>query len=101
MNWAFSYATRHRSVASKPSSHQYAIISPTTHCASERASAQTKAGALDVGDARLHTGTCISRGSTAGCSGNEHAIDSLPRIQYYTIGTKRVADSPTAGRSRA
>ena len=34
--------------------NQYAIISPTTHCVSERASSQTKSGALDVGDARLH-----------------------------------------------
>ena len=65
---------------------QYAIISPTTHCASERASSQTKSGALDVGDARLHYWDTYLAWFDHWLRGNEHAIDSLPRIQYYTIG---------------
>jgi len=69
--------------------NQYAIISPTTHCASERASSQTKSGALDVGDARLHYWDTFLAWYDRWLRGNEHALDSLPRVQYYTIGMNR------------
>jgi len=65
---------------------QYAIISPTTHCASERASAQTMAGGLPVGDARLHYWDIYLSWFDRWLNSNAHAIDSLPRIQYYVIG---------------
>ncbi|MEP6492077.1 MAG: CocE/NonD family hydrolase [bacterium] len=65
---------------------QYAIISPTTHCASERASAQTMAGGLPVGDARLRYWDTYLAWFDHWLRANEHAIDSLPRIQYYVIG---------------
>jgi putative CocE/NonD family hydrolase len=80
--------------------NQYAIISPTTHCASERASSQTKSGALDVGDARLHHWDMYLAWFDRWLRGNEHALDSLPRIQYYTIGMNRWRSSnrwPVAG----
>jgi uncharacterized protein len=80
--------------------NQYAIISPTTHCASERASSQTKAGTLDVGDARLHHWDFYLAWFDRWLRGNEHALDSLPRIQYYTIGMNRWRQSdrwPVAG----
>jgi len=80
--------------------NQYAIISPTTHCASERASGATKAGALDVGDARLHHWDTYLAWFDRWLRGNEHALDSLPRIQYYTIGMNRWRQSdrwPVAG----
>jgi putative CocE/NonD family hydrolase len=66
--------------------NQYAIISPTTHCVSERASAQTRAGALDVGDARLHYWDTYLDWFDRWLNGNEHALDSMPKVQYYTIG---------------
>ena len=65
---------------------QYAIISPTVHCATEAARNPTMAGALDVGDARLHFWDMYLAWFDHWLNGNEHAIDSLPRIQYYTIG---------------
>ena len=79
---------------------QYAIISPTTHCASERATSQTMSGALPVGDARLHYWDIYLAWFDKWLNGNEHAIDSLPRIQYYTIGRNlwRTSDRwPVAG----
>jgi hypothetical protein len=65
---------------------QYAIISPTTHCASERASGDTRVGDLLVGDARLHYWETYLAWFDRWLNGNEHAIDSLPRFQYYVIG---------------
>ena len=65
---------------------QYAIISPTVHCMSERATAQTKSGALDVGDARLRYWEMYLAWFDRWLNDNARAIDSLPRIQYYTIG---------------
>jgi uncharacterized protein len=65
---------------------QYAIISPTTHCASERATSKTMVGDLDAGDARLHYWETYLAWFDRWLNGNEHAIDSLPRIQYYVIG---------------
>ena len=65
---------------------QYAIISPTTHCASEGASRNTKVGDLLVGDARLRYWDTYLAWFDRWLRGNLHAIDSLPRVQYYTIG---------------
>ena len=65
---------------------QYAIISPTVHCASEGASADTKVGDLMVGDARLHYWDTYLAWFDRWLRGNVHAIDSLPHFQYYTIG---------------
>jgi putative CocE/NonD family hydrolase len=80
--------------------NQYAIISPTTHCASERATSATKAGDLDVGDARLHYWDVYLAWFDRWLNGNEHALDSLPRVQYYTIGRNKWQKSdrwPVAG----
>ena len=46
--------------------HQFAILSPTTHCMSERATEHTVVGDIDFGDARLPTGRSTSPGSTTG-----------------------------------
>ncbi len=65
---------------------QYAIISPTVHCASESASSQTMVGALPVGDARLRYWETYLAWYDRWLRGNERALDALPRIQYYVIG---------------
>ncbi len=73
---------------------QYAIISPTTHCGSERASGETRVGELAVGDARLHYWETYLAWFDRWLNRNEHAIDTLPRLQYYVIGrnTWRTSD---------
>jgi len=65
---------------------QYAIISPTTHCASEGARSATMVGALPVGDARLHYWETYLAWYDHWLRDNQHAIDSLPHLQYYVIG---------------
>jgi putative CocE/NonD family hydrolase len=81
-------------------SGQYAIISPTTHCASEDATSTTKSGDLLMGDARLHYWETYLSWFDRWLRGNEHALDGLPRFQYYVIGrnTWRTSETwPVAG----
>ncbi len=66
--------------------NQYAIISPTVHCASEAASSETKVGDLMVGDARLHYWETYLKWFDRWLNGNASALDSLPHFQYYVIG---------------
>ena len=77
---------RKNALNDRAKNNQYAIISPTVHCASEAAGAQTHVGDLEVGDARLHYWETYLAWFDRWLRGNEHAIDSLPRMQYYTIG---------------
>jgi putative CocE/NonD family hydrolase len=65
---------------------QYAIVSPTVHCASEAASAQTMVGDLNVGDARLRYWETYLAWYDRWLRGNARALDGLPKVQYYTIG---------------
>lgn len=65
---------------------QYAIISPSVHCASEGASAQTMVGDLNVGDARLRYWETYLAWYDRWLKGNERALDGMPKVQYYTIG---------------
>jgi putative CocE/NonD family hydrolase len=65
---------------------QYAIISPTIHCLSERATAETMTGALPVGDARLPYWNIYLAWFDRWLRDNERALDDVPRIQYYVIG---------------
>ncbi len=74
---------------------QYVIISPTTHCISERASRETVVGDLPVGDARLHYWDIYLAWFDRWLRGNVHAIDSLAHFQYYTIGRDRWQSSDT------
>jgi len=65
---------------------QYIIVSPTTHCGSEYAGSEAVSGALPVGDPRLHYWETYLAWFDRWLNGNVHAIDSLPRVQYYVIG---------------
>ncbi|MBI3790055.1 MAG: CocE/NonD family hydrolase [Gemmatimonadetes bacterium] len=81
-------------------SGQYAIISPSTHCASEAYGANATSGELAVGDARLRYWDTYLAWFDRWLNGNVHALDSLPRFQYYTIGRNAWQSSdrwPVAG----
>ena len=77
---------RKNAINERARNNQYVIISPTTHCASEGARAETKVGELDVGDARLHYWETYLAWYDRWLKGNARAIDTLPKFQYYTIG---------------
>jgi putative CocE/NonD family hydrolase len=74
---------------------QYIIISPTTHCLSERATRETVIGDLPVGDARLHYWDIYLDWFARWLRDSVHAIDSLPHYQYYTIGRNAWQSSDT------
>lgn len=74
---------------------QYAIISPTVHCASESASSETMVGALPVGDARLHYWETYLKWFDRWLRGNERALDGMPHFQYYVIGRNEWRSSET------
>ena len=65
---------------------QYAIISPSVHCASEFLPRGAKTGDLDLGDPRLHHFDTYLKWFDRWLNGNERALDGMPHIQYYTIG---------------
>ena len=65
---------------------QYAIIAPTTHCAYDRSSGDLVVGELPVGDARMKYWDTYLAWFDRWLRGNVHALDSIPRVQYYTIG---------------
>jgi hypothetical protein len=65
---------------------QYAIISPTTHCASERASANTRSGELEVGDARFDYWNTYVKWFDYWLKGDKNDVLSMPKYQYFVIG---------------
>jgi putative CocE/NonD family hydrolase len=86
---------RKNAINERARKNQYVIISPTTHCASEGARSATKVGELDVGDARLHYWETYLAWFDRWLRGNEHALDTIPKIQYYTIGKNAWQKSDT------
>jgi putative CocE/NonD family hydrolase len=67
--------------------NQYLIISPSTHCGFNRLSAQTIIGERELGDARLNFDSITNGWMDYWCKSEEnHFLDDLPRVQYYTMG---------------
>ena len=86
---------RKNAINERARNNQYAIISPTTHCASEAARSETKVGDLDVGDARLRYWETYLAWFDRWLKGNARALDTMPKIQYYTIGRNAWQKSDT------
>ncbi len=66
--------------------NQFVIISPTEHCASERATEHTKVGDLDVGDARLGYWTIYLDWFDYWLKGIQNRVLEMPKVQYYVLG---------------
>jgi hypothetical protein len=74
--------------------NQFAIISPTVHCATEGATSQTKAGDLVVGDARLRFMEIYLKWFDHWLKGERNDVLSMPKVQYYVIGRNEWRGSP-------
>jgi uncharacterized protein len=66
--------------------HQYVIMSPMTHCESERATENTRVGELDVGDARLPYWQIYLDWFDHWLKGVDNGVTAMPRVQYYVMG---------------
>jgi predicted acyl esterase len=77
---------RRRALSARARDNQFVIMSPTSHCASEGASAHTKVGALDVGDARLDYWKIYLNWFDHWLKGIDNAVERRPKVQYYEIG---------------
>lgn len=66
--------------------HQFVIISPTGHCASELATERTLVGARDVGDARLGYHDIYLRWFDYWLKGIDNGVVRMPKVQIYVMG---------------
>src|SRR5689334_6617103 len=88
---------------------QWAVIAPTLHCSYRRASAETKVGERDMGDARLNGVDPSGQGHPL--SGYDElsfaffdrflkgeaspALEKQPKVLYYTLGLNKFQSSET------
>src|SRR5262249_46502344 len=69
--------------------HQYAVISPTVHCASERMTEHTVVGDRDLGDARFDYWDLYVRWFDHWLRGADNGVTSRPKLAYYAMGRNR------------
>jgi putative CocE/NonD family hydrolase len=74
--------------------NQFVIMSPTTHCASEAAGANTKVGDLAAGDARLDYYRIYLDWFDHWLKGVDNGILRRPKVQYFMIGRNEWRTSP-------
>jgi uncharacterized protein len=77
---------RRNAVSARGRDHQYVIMSPTTHCASEAATEETVVGRHPVGDARWPYWQVYLAWFDHWLRGAANGITALPRVHYYVIG---------------
>lgn len=77
---------RDQAVSDRGGAHQYVILSPTTHCMSERATEHTVVGDIDFGDARLPYWSLYLAWFDYWLRGEENGITEIPKVHYYVMG---------------
>lgn len=91
---------RKRSLSKAARDNQFLIISPTTHCRSERITADEPVGERSVGDARYDYWTIYFKWFDYWLNGHQNDITSMPRVQYFLMGRnewKTATDWPIPG----
>ena len=75
---------------------QYAVIAPTLHCSYKRATEDTVVGERHMGDARLNYDDLTYAWFDHFLKGEDnHALESMPRVRYYTMGLNKWQTSDT------
>ena len=75
---------------------QYAVIAPTLHCSYKRAAEHTVVGERDMGDARLDYDALTWAWFDKFLKGEDnHLLDTLPKVRYYTMGMNKWQTSDT------
>jgi len=85
-----------RTASPEVANQQYAVIAPTLHCSYKRATEHTVVGERDVGDARLDYDALTWGWFDLFLKGdNNHLLDTLPKVRYYTMGMNKWQTSDT------
>jgi putative CocE/NonD family hydrolase len=85
-----------RTADSSVANHQYAVIAPTLHCSYTRATENTVVGERSMGDARLDYNALTWGWFDMFLKGeNNHLLDTLPKVRYYTMGLNKWQTSDT------
>jgi uncharacterized protein len=75
---------------------QYAVIAPTLHCSYKRATETTVVGERSMGDARLDYDALTWGWFDMFLKGdNNHLLDTLPKVRYFTMGLNKWQTSDT------
>lgn len=77
---------RRNALSPRARENQFAIISPTTHCGSERAGERTVVGQRDVGDARLEYWRIYLDWFDHWLRDVPNGVLQRPKVQYYVMG---------------
>ena len=77
---------RRNAVSARGRDNQFIIVSPTTHCGSEKATNETVVGKLNLGDARLDYWNIYLRWFDYWLKGNQNGITEMPKVQIYVMG---------------
>jgi putative CocE/NonD family hydrolase len=77
---------RKNGVTARARDNQFAIMSPTTHCASEAATERTKVGDREFGDARLPYWNIYLDWFDYWLRDRKSAVLERPKVQYYVMG---------------
>ena len=75
---------------------QWAVIAPVAHCSYTRATEHTVVGERDMGDARYNYQDLIYSFFDRFLKGvNDHSLDTIPKVRYYTMGLNKWQASDT------
>lgn len=75
---------------------QYAVIAPTLHCSYKRATEDTVVGERHMGDARLNYDELTYSWFDRFLKGEDnHLLEKMPKVQYYTMGLNKWQSSDT------
>ena len=76
--------------------NQYAVIAPVGHCAYKRATDSTVVGERSMGDARYGYDSLVYSWFDHFLNGKDnHLLDTLPHVRYYTMGINKWQTSDT------
>jgi uncharacterized protein len=85
-----------RTASPAVANQQYAVIAPTLHCSYKRATENTVVGERSVGDARLDYDALTFGWFDHFLKGDDnHLLDTLPKVRYYTMGLNKWQTSDT------
>jgi putative CocE/NonD family hydrolase len=83
--WQFNLF-RTNAVSPRARDNQFIIVSPTSHCASERATTRTIVGARDVGDARFDYWGTYLKWFDHWLKDVDNGVTRMPKVQLYVMG---------------